>query len=315
MKSKNMALASLLSPFGRTHPLDLAHAFGRNAPLEVEIGFGYGEFLMKLAKENPDKDFVGLELSWFPVKRALRRLALNPVANMRLLQMDARLAFGWLFREESLDYIYSLFSYPWPKKSHHKHRLFTRSFLRLLNNRLKNHGGVLLVTDHAAYFEWLLEEATDTGFDVEKDTIGPRFATHYEQKWERGGQQEFFSLSLRKRTHQPFGRKGAGAVEIHYLKEFRPERFSLIKDVGPITVVFKDFIYDPLKKLGMVEVLVMEDQIQQHFWVTIVCTGERWCVHVSGGCGVIPTPGAQRAVDKVYEAARQTSAVSGEGMA
>ena len=127
-------------------PVDWRAQFGSQAPLEVEIGFGNGEFLVRRAQERPERHFVGIELEWASVQRALRRLAQAQATNVRLLLVDAHLALQRLFPPLALQRVYSLFPCPWPKERHAKHRLFSHTFLTLLNSRLQPDGEVLVVT-------------------------------------------------------------------------------------------------------------------------------------------------------------------------
>ncbi len=65
-------------------PVEWDNFFGRSAELELEIGFGLGDFLVRQAREHPDTNFVGIELGWVPVRRALRKSALASVRNVRI---------------------------------------------------------------------------------------------------------------------------------------------------------------------------------------------------------------------------------------
>ena len=42
--------------------LDLISIFGREAALTVEIGFGMGKSLVEMAKNAPERNFIGIEL-------------------------------------------------------------------------------------------------------------------------------------------------------------------------------------------------------------------------------------------------------------
>ncbi|MCS7065798.1 MAG: methyltransferase domain-containing protein, partial [Fimbriimonadales bacterium] len=121
-------------------PLDWATHFGRDAPRELEIGFGSGDYLVARARQHPERDFVGIEIEWESVQRALRRIAQVGLTNVRLLLGDATPILHRAIAPESFIRIYSLFPCPWPKKRHHKYRLFSQRFLQLLNSRLMPEG-------------------------------------------------------------------------------------------------------------------------------------------------------------------------------
>ena len=61
-------------------PLQAAALFGRVAPLTLEIGFGNGDNLARLASAHPQRDFLGIEVHRAGVGRlmlALQAQALN----------------------------------------------------------------------------------------------------------------------------------------------------------------------------------------------------------------------------------------------
>ena len=101
-------------------PINWDERFGRKAPVDVEIGFGNGAFLVKHAQRNPDRNFVGIEVAWASVRRALRRINQLSLTNVRLLLVDTRVAFDYPVAPRSLDRVYTLFPMPWPKKEAHQ---------------------------------------------------------------------------------------------------------------------------------------------------------------------------------------------------
>ena len=86
------------------------------------------------------------------------------------------------------------------------------------------------------------------------------------------------------------------------MEHFDPEHFNPANERGDIVVEFKEFIYDPKRQKGMVQVIVLEDDLTQNFWIDIDYGEGRWHIHVTRGCGVLPTVGVQRALDLVHDA-------------
>ena len=171
-------------------PIDWHGKFERRAPLHAEIGFGLGDYLTGQASNHPDRDFVGIELEWVLVRRALRKIALAGLGNVRVVRADARIAFERLFEQHSLSGVCALFPCPWPKRRHVGNRLFTQEFLRLVNSRLLPGCELLIVTDERYYMEWVLDQVPGTGLDARPEIMPPRFATKYECKWRDLGQEE-----------------------------------------------------------------------------------------------------------------------------
>ncbi|MFT6352630.1 MAG: tRNA (guanine-N7-)-methyltransferase, partial [Neptuniibacter pectenicola] len=42
--------------------LDFNQVFGREAPVVLEIGFGMGDSLVEMAKDQPEKNYIGVEV-------------------------------------------------------------------------------------------------------------------------------------------------------------------------------------------------------------------------------------------------------------
>jgi tRNA (guanine-N7-)-methyltransferase len=286
-------------------PIDWQKQFGRETILEVEIGFGYGEFLVDLAQKHPERNFVGLELRWVAIRKGLRNIVQARADNVLLIQADARVAFDRLFLPQSLHRVYSLFSDPWPKKRHAKHRLFSHAFLMLLNSRLVRGGEAHIITDYQPYLSWILEQVDGTGFEVHRRSIPPRFGTKYERKWRESGQREFQELRLIKRDHVEIPLKEDIPLMTNHVDHFNPERFHPLNERGDTVAEFKEFLYDPKRHKGMVMVVVAEENLTQHFWIEIGQKQGRWYIRPSKGCGVVPTTGVQRALDLVRDAAHQ----------
>jgi tRNA (guanine-N7-)-methyltransferase len=306
MKIRYFSLAPFIAWQQLSRPVNWAGIFGRSARLEIEIGFGNGEFLAQRAQAHPQTNFVGLELEWVSVQRALRRLNQAGISNVRLLQIDARIALERLVQPQSVAHIYTLFPCPWPKERHVKHRLFGHAFLQLLNSRLQPGGSAHLVTDHHPYMEWILEQTTGTGFDVQCAPIPPTYRTKYEQKWLDKGQEEFYDVKLYKQQDQPIPLIEDISLQTHRLDHFDPEAFPLVHERGPISVECKEFLFDPKRQRGMVWVFAIEESLTQNFWIEIVYYNRLWHIRPARGCSVIPTMSVQRALDMVRDAAQRT---------
>ncbi|MCS7208840.1 MAG: tRNA (guanosine(46)-N7)-methyltransferase TrmB [Fimbriimonadales bacterium] len=291
----------------QTRPLDWGQLFGRVAPVELEIGFGSGDYLVARAQQHPERNLVGIELEWASVQRALRKIAAAGLTNVRVLLGDARPILWRAIAPQSLARIVALFPCPWPKKHHHKHRLFDQQQLQLLNSRLCEQGEFYLLTDHKEYFQWVLSHLTDTGFTAFARTVPPHVNTKYEQKWLAGGQTRFYELTLRKTHHCPIPLLEDIPMETYCVQQFDPARFQPADVKEAVHVVFKEMRYDPVRQIAMTRVVVVEDDLTQHFWIEVVREGDQWRIRPAPGCGVVPTVGVQRALDAVRAACESSA--------
>lgn len=163
---------------------DLAARFGRKAPLIIEIGSGIGEATAVLAAARPDHDVLALEV-WMPgVAHTLGLLAEVGAENVRMLGVDAIWSLENLVAPKSLSELWTFFPDPWPKKKHHKRRLVTPEFARLVVSRLEPGASWRLATDWAEYAEQMIAvldaEPGLTGGRVERWADRP--VTKFERK-------------------------------------------------------------------------------------------------------------------------------------
>ena len=287
-------------------PVDWPGRFGRTAPLAVEIGVGTGENLVREAGNRPDWNFLGLELKWGRLARALRRAQEAGLSNVRGLLADARFVFHRLLPERSVREVAALFLDPWPKDRHEKRRLFDRGFLRLAASRLEDGGWIRLVTDHAPYAEWVEEQADETGLAARRRAVGPGFGTRFEAKWLDAGRRTFWEVRLDKREHPDVPQPEEAEVIAYAVEGFDPGRFRPETVRGEVTVAFKQFLYDAGRRWGMVRAVVVEPNLTQQFWIEIVCDRKGWRVSPAEGCAFVPTPGVRAALEAVRDAARRS---------
>ena len=284
-------------------PRDWTQEFGRLAPLEIDIGFGNGESLLRRAGERPDINLVGLELAWASVKRALRRIAARRADNIRLMQIDAQVALERLFAPGTVSRMAALFPVPWPKERHEKRRLFSAYFLRLAASRLRDQGRLEIVTDSEALAEWVLTQVPDTGFEADLGAIDGKYKTKYERKWREGGQETFFELILTKVRSLEAGLAEDLPLFNFRLPDFNPDEFSPANHQGPLTVKFKDFIFDPRRQKGMLLAFVAEDRLIQEVWIKIANEGGHWFLGLAQNNHVVPTMGVKLALELARDAA------------
>lgn len=286
-------------------PISWQDIFGRQAPLVVEIGFGDGEYLIASAKKNPGKDFIGIEISGGLIRKTLKRIAAQKLSNVRLLKIHATIALEYLFEKNSLAEIYALFPFPWPKKRHYRHRLFNTKFLRLANNRLKLGGTFMVTTDYKPYFDWILKQNKDTGFQLKKHHIKPQFHTRFERKWKEEGQKKFFQLVFIKKTHKRILAKKEYVLGPLSCEAFDPKACKPKSITGPKSIIFKYFDIDAKRKTAKVGILTAEENLTQRFSVLIKKEGPRWEMRVNEQDGILRTATVKKALEEILKACRK----------
>lgn len=164
---------------------DLAACFDHQGrPLAVEIGCGVGEATVALAAARPKTNVLGIEV-WRPgVADCVGRFAEAGLTNVRLSGIDAVWSMEHLVPEAGLTELWTFFPDPWHKTRHHKRRLVTPEFARLVSTRLVPGGTWRLATDWGDYAERMVEVLdavpTLTGGVVERWPDRP--VTRFERK-------------------------------------------------------------------------------------------------------------------------------------
>ena len=171
-----------------------AEIFGRVAPLVLEIGFGMGDSLLEMARNEPEKNFIGIEVHPPGVGRLISSASQEGLSNLRVYMADAMDVLEDCIPDASIDRLQLYFPDPWHKKKHHKRRIVQPEFVQKLRPKLKENGVFHMATDWQAYAEHMLEvmnnatgfatDFTETGFAPRPDY---RPITKFEKRGERLG--------------------------------------------------------------------------------------------------------------------------------
>jgi tRNA (guanine-N7-)-methyltransferase len=157
--AQQRALETLWPKYGLCvgHELNLPVLFARSAPVTLEIGFGNGNSLAEMAANEPDSDFIGIEVHRPGVGHLLQKLQERDLDNVRVICADAVEVLERSLADASLQRVLLFFPDPWPKKKHHKRRIVQPAFVRLVARKLKTGGRFHLATDWQPYAEQMLE--------------------------------------------------------------------------------------------------------------------------------------------------------------
>jgi len=176
----------------------------------VEIGFGNGEFLMRLGEEYRQNPVVGVEISLACIHKALKRIRQKEIPNVYLLHGDVRFLLGECFREESMACIYMNYPCPWPKQKHSKRRVTTRKFADILAGVLVKDGVFSFVSDEAWYAEEVrahlgAHPVLESGKVLTE--LPDHLETKYGRKWRALGKNSYL-VRVSKKAPWPHERQG-----------------------------------------------------------------------------------------------------------
>lgn len=207
--------------------------FQNKHPIHIEIGMGKGQFLLTLAAQNPQINYIGIERYSSVLLRAVEKLnaalpdnsisqsnvpsenalpesetavSAKNVGNLRFLCVDAG-EIPQIFAAGEVSRIYLNFSDPWPKARHARRRLTSKEYFTRYDAVLAPDGQVEFKTDNRGLFDFSVEQlgSSDTWdviactYDLHHDTLMNQgnIMTEYEEKFSSLGNPIYKLIAAR----------------------------------------------------------------------------------------------------------------------
>ncbi len=173
-------------PFSN-NKIKVSEIFGNENPLIIEIGFGMGTATSQIAEENPDKNYIGIEVFRAGVGKLLGEIENKGLKNIRIIEHDAIEVLDKMIEDSSIDGFHIFFPDPWQKKRNHKRRLIRRPRTDLIASKMKKASYLYMVTDWEDYAEDAFEQLSETEglkskYERFADAQSWRPSTKFEQK-------------------------------------------------------------------------------------------------------------------------------------
>lgn len=163
--------------------LDFKLLFGNNAPVTFEIGFGNGDSLIEQAKNNPEKNYIGIEVHTPGVGHCLHRIQQEGLINIKVMRHDATLILSQQIPNRSLHCVQLFFPDPWHKRRHHKRRILQQDFIETVHAKLEKGGLFHMATDWKNYADHMRSEmSANKNFSFYSDRRGDRPQTKFETR-------------------------------------------------------------------------------------------------------------------------------------
>lgn len=166
-------------------------SFENNNPVCLEIGMGKGQFILNMALNNPNVNYIGVEKYSSVASIAIKKINEYKPSNLKVLIGDIASIEDLL--DKKIDTIYLNFSDPWPKDRHAKRRLTSINYLQIYDQLFKDKPHIIQKTDNDLLFQFSLEEYKKYGYhinnisyDLHSENI-PNIMTEYEEKFSNMG--------------------------------------------------------------------------------------------------------------------------------
>lgn len=165
--------------------------FVKEQQLHIEIGMGKGQFILNMALNHPEINFIGIEKYSSVGSIAIKKIRDFELPNLKVIISDIQNLEELLAKKVSV--IYLNFSDPWPKKRHAKRRLTSKEFLKLYDKLFINKCEIIQKTDNLELFNYSLESLKDYGYEITSLTYDlhstniENITTEYEERFSKEG--------------------------------------------------------------------------------------------------------------------------------
>ncbi|MBL4935720.1 tRNA (guanosine(46)-N7)-methyltransferase TrmB [Clostridium sp. YIM B02515] len=195
LESSTIFITNPKDNFGRWN-----EEFKNNNEIHLELGCGRGKFISGKAKQNPNINYVAIDLKDEVLIFTLKNVIEAEVSNVRIVPLNIQLIEG-IFVEDEISRIYINFCNPWPKDRHKKRRLTHTRFLTEYKKFLKPGGEIWFKTDDTELFEESIEYFKESDFSIEYLTYNlhssdfkENIVTEYEEKFTSKGMKTMFLI-------------------------------------------------------------------------------------------------------------------------
>ncbi len=145
-----------------------------NSPIHLELGCGKGYFVKKAALQNPEVNYIAIDLIDAMLGVANRNIIEEfngkEIKNIFLTRYDVEEINNILDKKDEIERIYINFCNPWPKPRHKKRRLTHTRQLEKYKQFLKQNGEIYFKTDDDGLFRESLAYFKEAGFEMVKIT-------------------------------------------------------------------------------------------------------------------------------------------------
>ena len=168
------------------------HLKEKISPCIQNFGCGKGSFIAKLAVQNPEINYLGIDIKSEVLGLAKRNIekeylkAQREIDNVLITAYEIERIQNILNEKDLVDRIYINFCNPWPKPRHNKKRLTHTKQLEKYKVFLKPGGEIYFKTDDYNLYKATIKYLEETGFKIIKQTED----LHKEPIWENNIETE-----------------------------------------------------------------------------------------------------------------------------
>ena len=165
--------------------------FKNENPIVLELGCGKGEYTVALARQNPNKNFIGIDIKGARFWRGAKTALEEGLDNVAFIRTQIEL-IEYIFAKREVSEIWITFPDPQIKYKRTKHRLTNADFLKRYKEILKVDGLMHLKTDSEFMHGYTLgllhgqgQEVLYAHHDIYKNEYSPKEVTGIQTFYEK----------------------------------------------------------------------------------------------------------------------------------
>lgn len=173
--------------------LDFLKVFNNSNPVEMDLGCGLGSFLVEIAKQNPNTNYIGVEKFSNVIISAIDKANKEHLPNIKFLNIRVE-CLPKFIKSNSISKMYLNFSNPLPNISDERKRLTYKRFLDIYKDILIDGGQIIQKTDNRGFFDFSIKSFSENGFkvsdinyDLANNPIKGNIKTEHEDKYIKDG--------------------------------------------------------------------------------------------------------------------------------
>ena len=167
--------------------------FHNDNPIVLELGCGRGEYTVGLAKRNPDKNYIGIDIKGARMWAGAKQAETEGISNVAFLRTNIEMLCRF-FAQDEVDEIWITFPDPQMKKV--TKRLTSTYFMERYRQVLRPDGVIHLKTDSPFLYTYTEAMVLENNYPIVVNTsnlyeadASPKIEearclqTHYEKQW------------------------------------------------------------------------------------------------------------------------------------
>lgn len=130
--------------------------FENKNPITLELACGKGEYTVALSEKDANTNFIGIDIKGARIHDGAKKCLEKNQMNAAFLRTRIEL-LPKFFAKDEVNEMWIVFSDPFPKDRHAKHRLTSPFFLDVYRNFCKEDAIINVKTDSESLFDYTLE--------------------------------------------------------------------------------------------------------------------------------------------------------------